>query len=579
MTKKISYYKILQYYWRQTKVAKRHTIIIAIFRILSLGEILLEPILIRYLIDAIQTWWDVWKWVYYLIGISILNFVSRRIIEFTLPNAQLKPMRTIMATGFTYIHKHSSRFFAENMSWSLLRKLKDWMFVYENLYDIIIFSLITPIWISCGAVYFLRIEDWKLWLGLLLRILTFVTLQIILYKYKWPYEEASSKALSELSGYLADSFSNHSTIENSGSLWYEETILETKLENRYTKTKQNRGIWNRIYALSWFLMNFMRILAVVGSLTLLEQWSISIAVVVMTILFINSICNQLRDIWNTFKRVLKSLEDWREYLKLIYEKHELKNYPLNITKDFSRWDICFDRISFGYWSASKRNSWYVLNDFSLHIMEWEHIGLVWPSWAWKSTLSKLLLRLYDPQSWKITIWWKNINSFTLEWLRSQISFVPQDPNLFHRSLRENIMYWKPQASDQELYEATRRAQIHDFISNLPEWYESLVWERWVKLSGWQRQRVAIARAILQNAPIIILDEATSSLDSVTESAVQQAMIEVMKGKTAIVIAHRLWTVRHLDRLIVLQEWTIVEQWTHDELIQIVWVYSSMTKLQ
>lgn len=177
------------------------------------------------------------------------------------------------------------------------------------------------------------------------------------------------------------------------------------------------------------------------------------------------------------------------------------------------------------------------------------------------------MRLYDIHAGEIRIGGENITSFTLDSLRSQISYVPQEPILFHRSLRENIMYGNPDASEEEMIAAAKRARAHEFIEVLPDGYDSLVGERGVKLSGGQRQRVAIARAILHDAPIIMLDEATSSLDSVTEKAIQEAMHEVMKGKTAIVIAHRLGTVKHLDRLVVLDAGKIIQEGRHEELIQ------------
>ena len=158
--------------------------------------------------------------------------------------------------------------------------------------------------------------------------------------------------------------------------------------------------------------------------------------------------------------------------------------------------------------------------------------------------------------------------------------VPQDALLFHRSLKENIWYANPKATDKDIIKASKMAKCHDFIMNLPDGYDSLVWERWIKLSWWERQRVAIARAILEKAKIIVLDEATSSLDSESEYLIQAAMDEVMKDKTAIVIAHRLSTIMKMDRIIVMDEWVIVEEWTHEELVKKKgWVYHKLRSIQ
>jgi len=158
--------------------------------------------------------------------------------------------------------------------------------------------------------------------------------------------------------------------------------------------------------------------------------------------------------------------------------------------------------------------------------------------------------------------------------------VPQDPILFHRSLKENIAYWKPDASDEEIIAASKMARCHWFISNFEKWYDTLVWERWIKLSWWERQRVAIARAILENKSILVLDEATSSLDSESEFLIQEAMASVMRKKTTILIAHRLSTIMNMDRIIVMDNWKIVETWTHKELLLMEnWVYKKLREIQ
>lgn len=195
------------------------------------------------------------------------------------------------------------------------------------------------------------------------------------------------------------------------------------------------------------------------------------------------------------------------------------------------------------------------------------MALVWASGSGKSTITKLLFRFYDIQKGKILIDDQDISQVTQESLRTHLSLVPQDPILFHRSIRENIAYARPDASDDEIKAAARMARCDLFIDHLEDKYETLVGERGIKLSWGERQRIAIARAIIENAPILIMDEATSALDSESEKYIQEAMVEVMKNKTSIVIAHRLSTIMKMDRIIVMDQWKIVEVWTHSELIQ------------
>lgn len=209
----------------------------------------------------------------------------------------------------------------------------------------------------------------------------------------------------------------------------------------------------------------------------------------------------------------------------------------------------------------------------------EKIALVGPSGSGKSTFVRLLLRMYDIQKGSIQVDTQDITQVTQDSLRQNISVVPQEPELFHRSLRENISYPKPDASDDEIIQASKQAYAHDFIKNMPHGYESMVGEKGVKLSGGQRQRIAIARAILKNAPILILDEATSALDSESEYYIQQALDPLMEGKTVMAVAHRLSTISHFDRILVFKEGNIVENGTHTDLINQNGVYAELWKRQ
>jgi ATP-binding cassette subfamily B protein len=224
--------------------------------------------------------------------------------------------------------------------------------------------------------------------------------------------------------------------------------------------------------------------------------------------------------------------------------------------------IVFDHVGFNYTTFSNK----IYNDLTVTIAAGEKLALVGPSGSGKSTFVKLLQRLYNINEGRILVDGQDIAQVTLESLRQQISLVPQDPILFHRSLSENIAYGCPGATQDEIIEAAKKAYAHDFIMSLPQGYDTLVGERGVKLSGGERQRVAIARAILADAPILILDEATSSLDSVSEHYIQKALHTLMEGRTTITIAHRLSTIQQADRILVFDQGRIVEQGTHASLL-------------
>jgi ATP-binding cassette subfamily B protein len=223
--------------------------------------------------------------------------------------------------------------------------------------------------------------------------------------------------------------------------------------------------------------------------------------------------------------------------------------------------ITIDHISFAYTDSSE-----VFKDFTLVIPAGQRVGLVGHSGSGKTTITKLLLRFVDVQHGSIMIDGQDVRSITQDDLRSKIAYVPQEPLLFHRSIAENIAYGKPDASNKEIHTASARAHAHEFIERLPQKYETLVGERGVRLSGGERQRVAIARAMIKNAPILILDEATSALDSISERHIQAAFANLMEGRTTLVIAHRLSTIQKMDRIIVFERGTIVEDGTHDQLL-------------
>jgi ATP-binding cassette subfamily B protein len=225
-------------------------------------------------------------------------------------------------------------------------------------------------------------------------------------------------------------------------------------------------------------------------------------------------------------------------------------------------EVRFDHVTFCYAGQDKP----LYRDLNVHIAPGERIGLVGHSGSGKTTFVKLIQRLYDVTDGRVMIDGQNIAQATQESLRSQIAIVQQEPILFHRSLSENIAYARPEATQAEIERAARLANAHDFIARLPRGYQTLVGERGVKLSGGERQRVALARAFLADAPILILDEATSSLDSESEALIQQAMDRLMSGRTSIVIAHRLSTVRAMDRILVFEHGRVVEEGNHEALL-------------
>ena len=271
----------------------------------------------------------------------------------------------------------------------------------------------------------------------------------------------------------------------------------------------------------------------------------------------------LRNIGDNIRMTQKGLDDAEDVARYATMAPQVIDAPDARPFRADLGEIVFDRVVFRYKSAERP----LYDHFTLRIAPGERVALVGPTGAGKSTFVKLIQRLYDVDSGQILVDGQDIARVSQESLRRAIAVVPQDPALFHRTLSENIAYARPDATQDEVELAARRARAHDFILRLPQGYRTLVGERGVKLSGGERQRVAIARAFLADAPILVLDEATSSLDVETERQVQAAMEELMVGRTTIVIAHRLSTIRGADRILVFEDGRIVEEGKHADLVQ------------
>ena len=288
--------------------------------------------------------------------------------------------------------------------------------------------------------------------------------------------------------------------------------------------------------------------------------TISAWVIILIQIYIFKLFDQLFNIRNILKQMNRAIGESAEMLEILDEPHEIIDHSDKVL-DVAAGKVEFTNITFAYGDSKA-----IFNMLDLRIQPGEKVAIVGQSWSGKTTLVKLLFRFYDIQWGNILVDGQDIAQVTQDSLRGNVSMVPQDTVLFHRSIRENIAYGDPDASQEEIIAAAKMARCHEFITKLSQGYDTLVGERGIKLSGWERQRVAIARAILENKRILVLDEATSSLDSQSEQLIQEAMDEVMKNKTTIVIAHRLSTIMKMDRIIVMDKWAIIEKWSHKELL-------------
>jgi ABC-type multidrug transport system fused ATPase/permease subunit len=301
----------------------------------------------------------------------------------------------------------------------------------------------------------------------------------------------------------------------------------------------------------------------------------SLTMFVIFSMFVGGTFAGFADMFSQLQKTLGATQSVREILRADGEAVELKEIavePQNILKG----NVRFDHVAFSYPS---RKDVPVLKDLSLTANNGEQVAIVGPSGAGKSTIASLLLHFYEPESGTLFFDERPASEFPISQLRRQMALVPQDVILFGGSIKENIAYGKPSATDEEIIAAAKNANAHEFVSKFPEQYETIVGERGIKLSGGQRQRIAIARAILKNPAILILDEATSSLDSESEQLVQEALENLMKGRTSFVIAHRLSTIRNADKIVLIDRGIVSEAGTHTELMSHNGLYRKLNEMQ
>lgn len=392
-----------------------------------------------------------------------------------------------------------------------------------------------------------------------------------------PMNKASKTAAdssSSLSGKVIDSLSNYSIVK---------LFAGVKHEKKHLNPARQRNIKDRIYSgymQRWFWALPMFVWDVLfGAMLLLcvylfSKGDMKVSEIVFTISVYNvvmgSISNIIRQIPNLVDVIGSAQKSYHELVKPI----EIVDADGAQDLDVSRGAINVRNVSFKY----KKK--LILDNLSLNIKPGEKVGLVGPSGAGKTTLVNLLMRFYDPKSGGIYVDDQNIRDVRQDSLRRNIAFIPQEPTMFNRSLKENIAYGNPDATDKEIRVAAKQAQADKFIMAAEKKYDSMVGDRGIKLSGGQKQSVAIARAFLKNAPILILDEATSALDSETEAAIQKSFEELSRGRTTIAIAHRLSTLRNMDRIVVMDHGRIIESGTHNALVRKRGgVYAKLWKMQ
>ena len=428
-----------------------------------------------------------------------------------------------------------------------------------------------------GGVILLATQSLKLTLMMLAVVPLVAVAAVIFGRFIRKYSKKTQDQVAESQVIVEETLQGISNVKAFANEWYEIARYKGKI-NEIVKIGIKGGQYRGYFASFIIFCLFGSIVAVVWyGVTLSISGEMTVGQLISFVLYSTFVGASFGGIAELYAQIQKAVGATERVFELLEEIPEKINSNQSITTEKIKGNVTFKNVSFSYPS---RKEIQVLKDVSFTASFGQKIAIVGPSGAGKSTISSLLLRFYDIEGGQILIDDKNIYDYDLENLRGNMSIVPQDVILFGGSIRENIAYGKPDATEEEIFKAAKQANALDFVNGFPEKFETLVGERGIKLSGGQRQRIAIARALLKNPSILILDEATSSLDSESEKLVQEALETLMEGRTSIIIAHRLSTIRNADAILVLNEGRISEQGTHKELLQIEnGVYKNLSNLQ
>ncbi|MDR3519296.1 MAG: ABC transporter ATP-binding protein [Candidatus Pacebacteria bacterium] len=575
---KVSFSRIFHYLWPHIK---KHwlsfSLMLFAYAVGAVFDNILKPLVFKSIIDLFSSGlarYIILNKVMYLFvvvsAIVVVQIAGYRAGDYAVSFFESKIMKELYDFTFERLLEHSYRFFSNNFSGSLIAKSRRFSKQFETLADIISFQIWFSFVILLGILIVLFIKIPILaWIFLGWSML-YVFMTVLFVRRKMLYDATEAAADSLVTGRFADVVSNILNVKIFSSDEKEEKNFESITTDEEIKRRRAWYFGNLQNLLQGVMIAVLQIFVLFLDIHFWYMGKISIGMFVLIQSYMFSLFDILWNLGRSFTRAMKAMTDMQEVVDIFDTPIDILDPKEPEISKMSEGNILFQNVSFDY-----KNGVSVLKNFNLKINSGERIGLVGYSGAGKTTITKLLLRFSDITNGSILIDGQDIKNVTQNTLRSVISYVPQESILFHRTIRENISYSKPNATKAEIFEVAKKAHADEFISKLPQGYDTLVGERGIKLSGGERQRVAIARAMLKDSPILMLDEATSSLDSISEHYIQDAFTELMKGKTTIVIAHRLSTIQKMDRIVVLDKGIIVEEGNHKELLEKKGMYASL----
>ena len=566
--------RTLHYYWQ---VTRKH---LGLFVVLMASTFLFvallsygNPYVMSLVVDRVsegsissdQVFSTYAPYIVALIAINLVGQAASKLQDYTMYKLEIAAAYDLATMSFDALCNQSMSFHSNRFGGTLVSQTSKFMSAYQQLLETITFPflpVVCSVIFTC-AILAPRVPLYVVILMVLLAIYACVSYHM--YKRILSLNEKAASAQNQLSGELSDSVANILAVKTSGREDYERALFDQA--NRNVVERDSKRMWASLTrgiitaAITVVIMSVVAVFIAGGN----AWFGITPGTLVMMFTYTYTVTNQFNFINNGLQRFNRAFGDASGMTATLDEPRLVADKPGAPAMVVREGTIDFQNIGFYYIDGNVKTP--VFEDFNLHIPAGQRVGLVGLSGAGKTTLTKLLLRLSDIQDGRILIDGQNVADCTQQSLRRSIAYVPQEALLFHRTIAENISYGRPDATMEQIHEAARQANALEFIENLPQGFETITGERGVKLSGGQRQRVAIARALLADCPVLVLDEATSALDSESEALVQDALKTLMRGRTCIVVAHRLSTVASLDRIVVLDHGKVVEDGPHAELIK------------
>ena len=499
-----------------------------------------------------------------LVSLSIFAHIVTRTAHFINCYTDTRVHAEIAADSVRYVHSFETEWHTNTFAGSIVTAIKRGRSAAHRIFDTLCYEF-WPAFIAVIGSIFLAWQKSPVIAGaLIIYAIIFTAFSVFIsLKYVAPKNRVYADEDSRLGGTIADSVTGYAAVKASGAETHEYVRIQTAA-NRFATAARTAWIRANMLALSQnVVINIGRFAAGVIAAYYWSEGKFSAGDVMFVLMNQRVMADYLDGIGNRLREIIESVNDLEEVVTWKNRKPLIANLAKTDVSGFPNFSLKFEDVTFRY-SGQTKNA---IEDFNLEIQPGEKVALVGKTGSGKSTLFKLLHRYYTPQQGTISIDGINIEDADLPDLRRQMALVSQEPVLFHRSLAENIAYSHHDATPEQIKKAAAMAQIADLIETLPHGYETLVGERGIKLSGGERQRIAIARALLADARIVLLDEATSSLDNETEHLVQKALEELTKGRAVLAIAHRISTIQGYDRIIVMDQGRIVETGTHQELLE------------